>query len=279
MRVDEAELTYGTTETSPTSQSSQSLRSRVSLSPAYEAVLFLVSKCHCKSLPMSSSEHRKAALDWSLYSNVAILIVKVFAFVISGSLSVLAALVDSFLDILSQFVLYWAESKSTNPSAALYPAGASRYEPVGVVICASVMGMGSLLLIKESTQQLVEYAVSDDSPSLQGGGSSAYSLIAVIVLKVFLSIYCKATAALFDSAGDGESTTTIDAMYQDHFNDGLSNGIALLALWVATARPEMWWFDPLGAVLISLYIIKSWYETGMEEIDKIVGKGEARPVV
>ena len=166
--------------------------------------------------------------------------------------------------------------RSMNPSAALYPAGASRYEPVGVVICASVMGMGSLLLIKESVQQLVEYAESDGSPGLQGGGSSTYSLAAVIVLKAFLSVYCKATAALLDAAGDGESTTTIDAMYQDHFNDGLSNCIALVAIWVAVARPDMWWFDPMGAVFISLYIIKSWYETGMEEIDKIVGKGELK---
>ena len=49
---------YGAAEMSPKSTSSSGLKSRVSLSPAYEAVLFLVSKSQCKALPMSPSEVR-----------------------------------------------------------------------------------------------------------------------------------------------------------------------------------------------------------------------------
>ncbi|GMH77816.1 hypothetical protein TrST_g13882 [Triparma strigata] len=243
-----------------------------SLSPLYEFCLFAASKMKWKSLPMTSTEHRETALDWSLYANVVILITKIFAFLISGSLSVLAALVDSVLDILSQVILYWAEKRSKNSSAALYPAGASRFEPIGVVVCASLMGIGSLSLIKESMEQLIKYASSSENPELGGGNSSSYSLIAVIIVKVFLFTYCKAVAALLKSNKDGESTGIVEAMYQDHFNDALSNGIALVAIVCAFIHPSLWWFDPAGAILISLYIMKSWWDTGMEEVEKLVGK-------
>ena len=115
-------------------------------------------------------------------------------------------------------------------------------------------------------QQLVKYASISDSPVLTGGTTSSYSLIAVIIVKGFLFVYCKADAALLKSAKDGESTTIVEAMYQDHFNDSLSNGIALIAIFCAFIHPSLWWFDPAGAILISLYIIKSWWDTGVEEV-------------
>jgi Co/Zn/Cd efflux system component len=84
----------------------------VQLSSLDEIVLFIASKfLLCKSLTPTLREHKKAALDISLYTNVIILITKIFAYAISGSLSVLAALMDSALDILSQVILYWAENK------------------------------------------------------------------------------------------------------------------------------------------------------------------------
>jgi len=102
----------------------------------------------CRETALSHTEHRDFALNISLYSNVIILATKAVAFGLSGSLSVLAALMDSALDIISQIVLYWAERRSSNASTGLYPAGASKFEPVGVIICAALMGMGSFQVIR-----------------------------------------------------------------------------------------------------------------------------------
>ena len=73
--------------------------------------LSLVDSIRFKARPMTAADHKDFALNLSLWINVLILITKIFAFVVSGSLSVLAALVDSALDILSQVILYWAEGK------------------------------------------------------------------------------------------------------------------------------------------------------------------------
>ena len=61
-------------------------------------------------------------------------------------------------------------------------------------------------------------------------------------------------------------------MAQDHWNDALSNGVAAVALLVALRNPHLWWVDPLGAVMISLYIIHSWYSTGKEQVEQLTGK-------
>ena len=71
------------------------------------------------------------------------------------SLSVLAALLDSVLDVVSQAVLNYTERHSSmQRSSAFYPAGASRLEPIGVLTCAALMGMASFEVLKESFETL-----------------------------------------------------------------------------------------------------------------------------
>ena len=56
------------------------------------------------------------------------------------------------------------------------------------------------------------------------------------------------------------------------FNDCLSNAVAAIALLFALKSEKLWFLDPVGAILISLYIIYSWYETGKEQIEQLTGK-------
>ena len=52
-----------------------------------------------------------------------------------------------------------------------------------------------------------------------------------------------------------------------YWNDALSNAVAAIALFAAMISPDLWLLDPVGAILISMYIIYSWYETGKEQIE------------
>lgn len=116
---------------------------------------------------------RRIALDLSLYVNLGILLIKVVAYARTLSLSVLAALVDSVLDVVSQIVLNYTEKHSSlSRSSALYPAGASRLEPVGVLTCAALMGMASFEILKESLENLFLHRDSiADADSNQNMGS------------------------------------------------------------------------------------------------------------
>eukprot|EP00591_Stephanopyxis_turris_P001045 CAMPEP_0195519772 /NCGR_PEP_ID=MMETSP0794_2-20130614/15443_1 /TAXON_ID=515487 /ORGANISM="Stephanopyxis turris, Strain CCMP 815" /LENGTH=350 /DNA_ID=CAMNT_0040648981 /DNA_START=234 /DNA_END=1286 /DNA_ORIENTATION=+ len=222
---------------------------------------------------------RKLAINLSLYVNLTILVIKLVAYFRTLSLSVLAALVDSVLDVISQLVLSYAEHRSERThgrSSALYPAGASRLEPVGVLTCAALMGMASFEVIKESLEALIF-----DQNALEGEHlSSVFGMVSIVLVKVLLLVLCKKAGEQGRrNKGLGSSKAvivvsdpTLEALAQDHVNDALSNAVAAVALLAAIFSPKMWFVDPIGAILISVYIIYSWYATGKEQIEHLTGK-------
>ena len=48
------------------------------------------------------------------------------------------------------------------------------------------------------------------------------------------------------------------ALAEDHRNDIVSNLGAIAFGAIASSSQKVWWFDPVGAILISAYIIWSW---------------------
>ena len=85
--------------------------------------------------------------------------------------------------------------------------------------------------------------------------------IAVIFLKFCLWIYCRRY-----------KQPIVQALAQDHINDVGSNIVALIALIIASYNSDLSWLDPVGAIVISLWIIWSWYQTGKDEFKKLVGR-------
>jgi cation diffusion facilitator family transporter len=236
---------------------------------------------------------RRLALELSLYVNLFITLIKLVTYLQTMSLSVLAALLDSILDVVSQLVLNYTEQHSSmQRSSAFYPAGASRLEPIGVLTCAALMGMASFEVLRESftalfnSQDSLEAALAADAVSLV----SFWSMVAIVVTKLSLLWLCNtaankkivntpSTSSAMSSAGLISpravvqlADPTLEALAQDHWNDSLSNMIAAVALLCALQRRELWFLDPIGAILISFYIIHSWYMTGKEQIEQLTGK-------
>jgi cation diffusion facilitator family transporter len=232
---------------------------------------------------------RRIAIDLSLYLNLIILFSKLYAYITTLSLSVLAALTDSLLDVVSQIVLNYTERHSSKSrSSALYPAGAARLEPLGVLTCAALMGMASFEILKESMESIWIHGsstmniIDDDNVS-----SSVYGMLGIVFVKLGLyflchyaipyqthsnSIYTSTSGASVSKQSLKVSDPTLEALAQDHWNDALSNSVAAIALFAAYLAPDLWFLDPIGAIMISIYIIYSWYETGKEQIEQLTGK-------
>jgi divalent metal cation (Fe/Co/Zn/Cd) transporter len=115
--------------------------------------------------------------------------------------------------------------------------------------------------------------------SIQQEIFSFWSIIAVVVIKLLLLALCqKASFRRTTVWGNSNKAAlqladpTLEALSQDHYNDVLSNGVAAVALILSLYSPNLWFLDPFGAILISLYIIYSWYLTGKEKIEQLTGK-------
>lgn len=76
---------------------------------------------------------------------------------------------------------------------------------------------------------------------------SIAGLAAVVVIKLFLLIFCATYAKGSESAA---------ALAQDHRNDVISNTFSIAA--VLLAYYYVWWLDAAGGMAISLYIMINW---------------------
>ncbi len=194
----------------------------------------------------------------SLVANCVLFVVKLYAAVASGSLAIVGAVLDSFLDLLSQGVMWAVERAQQRRDRDTYPAGLSRLEPVGVIFCASVMGMSSLELIFHSVAVLVGGRSHADFTV----GTVAIMATAVVI-KLALYAACRSAAA---------RSSAIEALAQDHRNDVLTNAMALATGLTSQRVAELWWLDPAGAIFMSLYICVGWALLAREQVEKLVGR-------
>ena len=229
----------------------------------------------------SLSPLRRIAIDLSLYLNLLILFSKLIAYIHTLSLSNLAALTDSLLDVISQLVLNNTERNSSKSrSSALYPAGAARLEPVGVLNCAALMGMASFEILKESIENLyfngsvMHNHLQVDMDIGDRNMVSVYGMTAIVIIKLSLYLLCDHAMKTFQPGTRERSAShvnlnaavkqsvkvsdpTLEALALDHWNDALSNAVAVIALFVALLSKDLRFLDLLGAIVISIYIIYS----------------------
>jgi cation diffusion facilitator family transporter len=212
--------------------------------------------------PTDAAEAR--VMRRSLEANVVLTVAKVAVAFQSGSLAVLASLIDSALDLISQIVLFAASARRKDRDVE-YPAGRARLEPVGVVVCAMLMGVGSVYVIITSTEQLTDI-VKGKNVHVALDRINGTIMVLAIVWKALLYAWISRRHSALSASNPG-----VAAVALDHFNDVLSNLVAVIAAVLAA------WYgldaaDPAGAIAISLYIAYSWLETSIEQVQHLVGK-------
>ncbi|GAX82368.1 hypothetical protein CEUSTIGMA_g9797.t1 [Chlamydomonas eustigma] len=213
----------------------------------------------------SKALHRKLdfAYNVSWIVNIILLISKAYVWWISGSKSVLASLVDSFVDLVSQVVIFIAEWQSQKMDPR-FPVGQARLETIGVLACALIMALSSYQVILESAGDLYNGLVEGLLPTIDASLIMYVVLGSATVLKAICYMLCSALASKSDS---------MVALAEDHLNDIMSNLAAAITACIAIEVDNAWWVDGAGAITISLYILWRWFDIAKGQVDKIVGRG------
>lgn len=76
------------------------------------------------------ANNERLAIQASNIANMVLFIAKVYASVESRSLAVIASTLDSLLDLLSGFILWFTASAMRKPNQYQYPIGKKRMQPV-----------------------------------------------------------------------------------------------------------------------------------------------------
>ncbi|CCD68999.1 Cation efflux protein cytoplasmic domain-containing protein [Caenorhabditis elegans] len=208
-----------------------------------------------------AAEKEKRDLVWdsrittlTIILNVSLIIAKSIVAYFSGSLAILASVVDSFMDITSGVVVWYACYKIEKMNKEQYPVGMRKLEPLTVVIVGMIMLFANFIVLERATVQTIEDKLDP-----------RVDLTTLIVL-------CTGTATkfcLFMICRVRKSAACL-VLAIDQRNDCLTNIVALLGAWIG----QNWWkyADPLGAFMVSGFIIVTWFLTIREHIPYLIGR-------
>ncbi|EPQ25756.1 uncharacterized protein PFL1_06623 [Pseudozyma flocculosa PF-1] len=205
------------------------------------------------------------AININLLVNVLLLGGKGVAVVSSNSVSLIASFVDSALDLLSTVIIF-ATSKAIAYRSwrtfYKYPVGKKRLEPLGVVIFSVLMVASFCQVLIESAQRLrTVLATGQTDPD----AATALPLVGIAFMLATIGIKTAMWLLYRTSKSSG-----VRAVAQDAENDVVFNLLSL-TFPIIGAHLGFPALDPLGGIVLSLYIIYEWLHTLFETLQKLSG--------
>ncbi|KAJ1422965.1 Cation efflux protein [Sesbania bispinosa] len=201
---------------------------------------------------------QERAMKISNYANIALLILKIYATVRSGSIAIAASTLDSLLDLMAGGILWFTHLAMKNINIYKYPIGKLRVQPVGIIVFAAVMATLGFQVLITAVEQLIDNSPGEKMSSEQLIWLYSIMILATVV-KLMLWLYCR------------RSTNKIVRAYaDDHHFDVVTNVVGLVA--AVLGDKFYWWIDPVGAILLAIYTISNWSRTVMENAVSLVGQ-------
>ncbi|KAI8997577.1 cation efflux family-domain-containing protein [Pilobolus umbonatus] len=198
------------------------------------------------------------AINISFLANIALFLTKIVIAWYSGSMALLASAFESFLDIVSNGIIFFTVRIIRHKDYYSYPVGKSRMEPLGIVVFAVIITTSFSQVLITSVEKLT----SGTAPEVIELTVSSLSVLgANVVIKALLWFWCLSI----------KGSSSVEALAYDHENDVVftiaSTLFPLLGNWMK------WnWVDPIGAILLSIYIIYEWLVVLLENIKRLTGQ-------
>jgi cation diffusion facilitator family transporter len=191
--------------------------------------------------PAAQSPSKSRAAGLSILSNSLLIVLKLVAGAITGSIAIITEAVHSSIDLLASIVAFYSVRKADEPADADHPYGHQKVENLAAAIEGMLILVGAAIIVFESTRRLFMGA---EVESLGVGiGVIAFSVVANVGVSSYLYRQARAT----DSPaleGDAAHLRT-DAMT----SAGVLVGLVLVEVTGVTA------LDPATALLVAGAII------------------------
>ncbi|MEI6347723.1 MAG: cation diffusion facilitator family transporter [Bacteroidota bacterium] len=181
----------------------------------------------------------------SIASNTLLIILKLIAGIMSGSVSIISEAIHSMMDLLAAIIAYFAVRISDHPADERHPYGHGKYENVSGVIEALLIFIAAIWIIFEAIQKLLTKEPSE------------FLGVGIIVMFFSAIVNTIVSRRLYKVAKETDSMALeADALHLK--TDVLTSlGVAVgLSLIYLTGLQIL---DPIVAILVALMIIRESY--------------------
>jgi cation diffusion facilitator family transporter len=178
----------------------------------------------------------------SIFSNTSLIILKLLAGLLSGSVSIISEAIHSGMDLLAAVIAFFSVKMSDTPPDLKHPYGHGKFENVSGVIEAILIFIAAGWIIYEAIQKILNPSGVENL----GVGVAVMAVSAVVNTLVSRKLYqvAKKTESIALEADALHLKTDV------YTSAGVAVG--LLLIWITG-----WHFlDPIVAIIVALLIIK-----------------------
>ncbi|KAF2219759.1 hypothetical protein BDZ85DRAFT_40882 [Elsinoe ampelina] len=204
----------------------------------------------------SQSKAVTIAIYVNLVANTILLVLKIIVTVLTSSVSVLASLVDAALDFLSTAIIWTTTYLISKNDAYKYPVGRRRLEPIGVLVFSVIM----ITSFVQVALQGLSHLTGPDHTIVQLTIPAVAIMGSTIIIKGGCWLWCRLI-----------KNSSVQALAQDAMTDIVFNFFSIIFPLVGYFA-KIWWLDPLGGLLLSLYVITNWGGTSVQHIKNLSGQ-------
>ena len=195
---------------------------------------------------MQSVVEKKLAAGLSIASNAIIIILKLIAGVISGSISIISEAIHSLSDFFASMLTFFAVMKSSEPADKEHPFGHGRYEDMSGFIEGGLIIFAALFIIYESCKKLI-FGYSMETESFLGIIVMAIAVVSNFFVSSYLFYVAKKTNSISLYA-DGE-----------HLRTDIWSSLGVLIGLVIIKFTGIIILDPIIAIIVALFIFKAGF--------------------
>jgi cation diffusion facilitator family transporter len=179
----------------------------------------------------------------SIISNSLLVILKLIAGIISGSVSIVSEAIHSSMDLVAALIAFFSVRVSDNPPDSRHPYGHGKVENISGVIEAILIFIAAGWIIFEAVKKLTGASSELDSLGL---GSVVMLIAAIVNVLVSRRLY-KVARETNSVALEADALHLKTDVYTSL---GVAAGLGLILL---TGKH---WLDPVVAILVALFIIR-----------------------
>ncbi len=193
---------------------------------------------------MLAVNEKKSAAGFSIASNAAVIILKLIAGYISGSISIISEAIHSLSDLLASVLTFFAVMKSSEPADKQHPFGHGRYEDMSGFIEGGLIIFAAVFIIYEAGKKLIfGYAMETDS--YLGIGVMAFAVVANFLVSSYLFNVAKKTNSI--------------SLYADaeHLRTDIWSSLGVLIGLILIKITGITILDPIIAIVVASFILRA----------------------
>lgn len=212
---------------------------------------------------MDSETRKLSVARLSVFSNSALVLLKLSAGILIGSVSIISEAIHSVVDLMASLIAFVSVKKSSMPADMEHPFGHGKIENISATVEAILIFFAATWIIYESVYKIL----NPQTLEYVGWG--------VVVMFISMLVTFAVSQSLFKVAQETDSAALEADAWHLRTDVYTSAGVfvSLFLIWVShffAVETNVYWLDPVAAIVVALVIIKNAYRLTLKSFGDLI---------